>query len=248
MADKTNNKNFAKKPIEVNLKTPSDFYSPSNLQPQESCQDHSIQDIDGNLLTTYFSNTLEKFAAKQANIMDNFSEVLAENQSKNKNRISTKIEKQHNSFNENLSAYKANRSSGGTTISVNPNKKSTGAATISVNPVQHTSRANASGEENRNSDSSQGDTDMRKAKRKSLSSKCQKSKTLVRDKGEHRQPSEEDELSLYGGSDLDDQIDRLVDTPHIANAKVKRVKTVIRMTSSKILKIISIRLNKLGNP
>ena len=41
MADKTNNKNSAEKPVEVSLKTTSDFYSPSNLhQPQESCQDH----------------------------------------------------------------------------------------------------------------------------------------------------------------------------------------------------------------
>ena len=62
----------------------------------------------------------------------------------------------------------------------------------------------------------------------------------------------EDELSLYGGSDLDDQIDRLVDTPYIANAKgvvlMRRVKTVMTMTSSKILKMISIGWNKLGNP
>ena len=64
---------------------------------------------------------------------------------------------------------------------------------------------------------------MRKAKRKRLSSKCQKSKTHVRSTGENRQPPEEDEFSLYGGSDLDDQIDRLVDTPHIANAKGGRI-------------------------
>ena len=75
---------------------------------------------------------------------------------------------------------KVNRISGVATTSVNPNKKSIGAATISVNPVRHTSRANASGEENRSSDSSQGETDMRKAKRKHLSSKCQKSKTHKR--------------------------------------------------------------------
>ena len=74
------------------------------------------------------------------------------------------------------------------TISVNPNKKSTGAATISIKPVRHSSKANACGVDNRNSDCSQGDTDMRKAKRKCLSSKCQKSKTHVRDTGEHRQP------------------------------------------------------------
>ena len=155
--------------------------------------------------------------------MGTFAEVLAENQSKNMNRISTEIGKQLNSFNENLSAYKSDRSSGVATVSINPNKKSIGAATINVNYVRHTSRANASEEENRNSDSSQGETDMRKAKRKHLSSKCQKSKTHVRDTCEHHQPPEEDKLSLYGGSDLDDQIDRLVDTPHIANAKAGHI-------------------------
>ena len=45
----------------------------------------------------------------------------------------------------------------------------------------------------------------------------------MRDTGEHRQPPEKNELSLYGGSDLDKQIDRLVDTPHIANAKGGRI-------------------------
>ena len=60
---------------------------------------------------------------------------------------------------------------------------------------------------------------MEKAKRKRFSSKCQKSKTHVRDTCENRQPLEEGELFLYGGSDLDDQIDRPVDTPHIANVK-----------------------------
>ena len=90
-----------------------------------------------------FSNILEKFTAKQAN-MGNLVEVLVENQSKNMNRIITEIGIQLNSFNENLLAYKANQSSGVATISVNPNKKSTGAAAISVNSARHTSRANAS--------------------------------------------------------------------------------------------------------
>ena len=187
MADKTNNKNYAEKPNEVSLKTPSDFYSPSYLTPQESSQEHSMQGIDGNLLTTYFSNILERFTAKQAN-MGSFADVLADNQSKNMNRIITWIGMQLNGFNGNLSAYKANRSSGVGTISVNPNKKSTGVATISVNPARHTSRTNASGEEDINSDSSQGEIDMRKTKRKRHSSKCQKSKTHVRDVGEKHQP------------------------------------------------------------
>ena len=99
MTDKTNNKISAEKPVEVSLKTPFyslfiDFYSPSNLQPQESCPDHSLRDIDGNLLTTCFSNILKEFTAKQVNIMGNFAEVLAENQSKNMNRISIEIGKQ----------------------------------------------------------------------------------------------------------------------------------------------------------
>ena len=102
------------------------------------------------------------------------------------------------SFNENLSVYKVNRSLGVATISISSNKKSTGAATISVNPVRLTSRANAS-EEDINCDNSQGENDMRKTKRKRLLSKCQKSKTHVKDIGKNRQPPEED-----GGSDLDD--------------------------------------------
>ena len=58
---------------------------------------------------------------------------------------------QLNSFNENCSAYKANRSSGVATISINPNKKSTGAVTISINPGRHTySRTNASGKKDKN--------------------------------------------------------------------------------------------------
>ena len=78
---------------------------------------------------------------------------------------------------------------------------------------------NSTGEEDKNRDSSQGETDMRNAKRKRHSSKSQKSKTHGRDTCETRQPPEEDELSLCGESDLDNQIDRLVDTPHIGNAK-----------------------------
>ena len=57
-----------------------------------------------------------------------------------------------------------NRSSRVATISVNPDKRSTGAATISVNLARHTSRAYPSGEEDRNSDSSQGEADMTKSK------------------------------------------------------------------------------------
>ena len=123
------------------------------------------------------SNILATSTERLANIMANFAEVLGLKQSKNINRISTEIGKQLNSFNENLSAYKANRSSGEATISLSPNKRSTGAAIIIVNPPRHTSRANDIGDEDRNSDSSQGETDMRNAKTKCVSSKRQKCKT-----------------------------------------------------------------------
>ena len=151
--------------------------------------------------------------------MGNCAEVLAENWSKNISRISTKIGKQINSFNDYISAYQAIKSTWVATVSINPNKKSTGTATISFNPARNTSKANASGEEDRNSDSGQAETDMRKAKRKCLSSNFQKSISHIRDTGKHRQPPEEDDLSLYGWSDLDDQIERLVNTTHIACAK-----------------------------
>ena len=87
--------------------------------------------------------------------MGNFAKVLAENQSININRISTEFRKYLNGFNENLSAYKANSSSRVATVSINSNKRSKKAATISVDSAQHTSRTNASGEEDRNSYSGQ---------------------------------------------------------------------------------------------
>ena len=59
------------------LKTQSDFHTPSDLKS-----------FDGNLLTMYFFNIHDKYTAKQANVMGNFPEVLAENQSKNVNIIS----------------------------------------------------------------------------------------------------------------------------------------------------------------
>ena len=86
-----------------------------------------------------FSTILAKFTAKQANIMDNFTEVLAENQSKNMNRISTEIAMQITVLMKIFQHIRL-RSSGVATISINPNKKSTGAATIRVNPTRHTSQ------------------------------------------------------------------------------------------------------------
>ena len=86
-----------------------------------------------------FSTILEKFTAKQANIEGNTAEVLAENQSKNMNRISTEIAMEITVLMKIFQHIRL-RSSGVATISINPNKKSTGAATIRVNPARHTSQ------------------------------------------------------------------------------------------------------------
>ena len=89
-----------------------------------------------------------------------------------------------------------------------------GAATISVNP-KSTSRANASVEDDGGNSSSshdcqEKDTDARKGKRKHVTN-LKVNKKVIRETGDSH-PLVEDELSLYGGSDLDEQIDRLVDT------------------------------------
>ena len=74
----------------------------------------------------------------------------SKNQSKDINRISSERGKQLNSFNEDLSAYKGDRSSVVAAISFNPYTRTVGVATISNNTARHTSRANASrGEKDR---------------------------------------------------------------------------------------------------
>ena len=68
--------------------------------------------------------------------MGSFAEFLTNNQAKNINKISDKIEKKLETFNNSLTLYnKAKSSTGVATVSINPNKtKATGADTISVNP------------------------------------------------------------------------------------------------------------------
>ena len=74
--DKTDNKNSAKKNNKVCLKTLSEFYSPSYFQ------EHAMQRIDGNLLTSCFSNILGKLLQNRQTwtILHRFWQ----NQSKNK--------------------------------------------------------------------------------------------------------------------------------------------------------------------
>ena len=64
MAGKISKKNIAENSTEVSLKTPSDFQSTSNCQ-----EIHSSNEFDGNTISVCFSNILEKFTIKQANIM-----------------------------------------------------------------------------------------------------------------------------------------------------------------------------------
>ena len=115
-------------------------------------------------------------------------------------------------FNNSLTTYNKTKSSTGVaTLSINPNKtKATGAATISINP-RNTSRTNASVENDGGSSSCQEEAiDTRKGKRKCVTN-FNINKKVVRETGDS-QPPAKGELSLYGGSDLDEQTDQLADT------------------------------------
>ena len=167
MADKTSKKNIAENSTEVSLKTPSDFQSPSNRQELQSSNE-----FDGNTISACFSNILEKFTIKQANIMGSFADVLTNNETKSVNKVSDEIGKKLKTFNNSLTTYnKAKSSAGVATISINPNKtKATGVATISVN-ARNTSRANVSVEDDGGSSSCQEETtETRKGKRKRVTS------------------------------------------------------------------------------
>ena len=72
--------------MEVSLKTHSDFEGPSNCQKLQS-----RNECDENTISACFSNILEKFTIKQANILGSFAEVFTSNQVKNKNEISDEI-------------------------------------------------------------------------------------------------------------------------------------------------------------
>ena len=192
MVDKVSKKNIAENSTEVSLKTPSDFQSPSNRQELQSSTE-----FHGSTMSAYFSNILEKFTIKQANIMRNFAEVLKNSQVKNMNKISDEIGKKSETFNNTLTAYnKAISSTGVATISINPNKtKATGATTININP-RNTSRTNASVEDDGSSssrDCQEKATDMKKGKRKCVTN-FSTNKKVVREAGEIH-PLEEDELS-----------------------------------------------------
>ena len=94
-----------------------------------------------------------------------------------------------------------------------------GAATISVNP-KSTSRADANVEDNGGGSGSSHDcqekyTETRKGKRKRVTN-LNVNKKVLRETGDCHPPAE-DELSLHGSSDLDEQIDRLVDTTNSPN-------------------------------
>ena len=163
MADKISKKNIAKNSTDVSLKTPSDFQSPSNRQELQSSNE-----FDGNTISACFSNILETFTIKQANIMGCFVEVLTNNQTKNINKISDEIGKKLETFNNSLTSYNKTKSSTGVaTISINPNKtKTSEAAIFSANP-RNISRANDSVEDDVGSSGCQEEaTDTRKGKRK----------------------------------------------------------------------------------
>ena len=117
MADKINIKNIAEDFSEVRLKTPSDFQGPSNGQELQSSNE-----FDASTITACFSNILEKFTIKQADIMGSFGEVLTNNQTKNKNITSNEIRKKLETFSHSLITFKAKSSTGVATVSIKPNK------------------------------------------------------------------------------------------------------------------------------
>ena len=144
--------------------------------------------------------------------MINFAEVLTNNQAKNINKSSDEIGKNSETFNNGLTTYnKAKSSTGVAAIRINSNKtKAKGAATISVNP-RNNPKANATVEDD-------VVAAVRTVSKKPLAWERVKgnanfntNKKVVREGGESH-PLKEDELSLYGGSDLDEQIDPLVNT------------------------------------
>ena len=245
MADKINKKKNAENSTEVSLKTPSDFQGPSNRQKLQSSTE-----FDGSTISACFSNILEKFTIKQADIMGNFAEVLANNQTKNINIISNEIGKKLETFNDSLIAHKAKSSTGVATISINPNKtKVMRAATINSNVnSKSTSRANASVEDDGGNscsshDCQQEDIDMRKGKRKHVTN-LKVNKKVIRETGDSHPPVE-DELSLYGDSDLDEQrlilqilqsaILQIFQRLILQIMMNRKLKEVMKMTSSMIL-------------
>ena len=117
MAEKISKKNLVENPTEVSLKTPSDFQGPSNRQKLQSSTE-----FNGSTISACFSNILEKFTIKQADIMRSFAEVFANNKTKNINKISNETGKKLETFNDSLIAHKAKGSTGVATISINPNK------------------------------------------------------------------------------------------------------------------------------
>ena len=102
------------------MKTPSDFQSPLN------CQDLQLpHEFDGNKISACFSNMLEIFIIKQANIMGSFAEVLTNSQTKNINKISDEIGKKLQTLNNSLTAYNKTKSSTGHSVrwGINPPSK-----------------------------------------------------------------------------------------------------------------------------
>ena len=86
-------------------------------------------------------------------------------------------------------------------------QRSQGRLQLAINP-RNTSRTNAHDDGSSNSQDCHAEvTDhMRKGKRKPVTTNFNTNKKVVRDTGESH-PLAEDKLSLYGGSDLDEQTD-----------------------------------------
>ena len=174
-----------------------------------------------NMMASCFKNILDSFSEKQANIFENFATKLVENNNQNMNKFSSDLGQQLvGQIKENMNTNDKNKKNTGVaTISVNPekNKNKKGVASIGVNPNK-TSRANARIEDKESSDSSSSSDDSeanaserKKQKRKRVSKGRSQSLKKFKKSSFRNEHQEEDTLSLFGGSDLDENIYKLVD-------------------------------------
>lgn len=208
------------------LKTPLDFQVQNQTDQMTSC----------------FSNVLEMFTIKQADIMSKIIGDMSAKQTESINQITADIESKFDRLNK--LNQQTGSSSASATISVNPNKngeakisenptkgktgknttisetprlkrrKTSGEATISVNPNNGPHKANASdsGDETTSSSSEGESAEIRNrgsSKRKRSTDKNKKNKKSK----QSSHPHHDDVISLYGGSDIDDKIGRIVNNP-----------------------------------
>ena len=223
MSDNNSDHNIAGNSKVQELKTPSDFQVQYQTDQMSSC----------------FSNMLEMFTLKQADIMSKIIGDMSAKQTESINKISADIDSKFDRLN------KVSQQKGSATISINPDvrntdgeaiisenptresvtgkhnknsdiprlkkRKSQGEATISVNPNRPRANASDSKDDSSSSDDSSEIRINKGSSKRKLPIDKNKSKNKKSKQSSY--PKNDDEISLFGGSDIDDRIDRIVDGP-----------------------------------